>query len=106
MYCYIEPIPLTAEWLIKLGFNEQGGDYIVLDKSSDERLGYVDERSWTSVKIKYWEFIATGDNHKGYLFQWHESEFHNYQKERVIRYVHELQNLYFALTGNELTIIK
>jgi len=60
LYKDIEPIPLTEEWLCKLGF---------------------DNNHWATKWILEDMPIPTG-----------------------IKYVHQLQNLYFALTGKELTL--
>ena len=84
----IQPIPLTEEWLLKLGFNEyidfgcKTGvfDYINLDFSY-------------SMKTKKITIMHNGNNMSHVL------------KKEVI-YVHQLQNLYYALNGEELTIKK
>lgn len=70
-----EPIPLTEEWLLKFGFQKNGCYYI-----SEE----------TNI-----EFYLT--NGKLYCELYGETIFN-------IENVHQLQNLYFALTGEELTI--
>lgn len=74
-----KPIPLTGEWLIKLGFNKHGrnGGYEVSVHSRDEN-GVVN--------------FGLDDGHHGL--------------EPQLKYVHQLQNLYFALTGEELTMKK
>lgn len=74
---YIEnykPIPLTSEWLAALGFE-------------DERLDLGDD--W---------YTLYSYNDEGFVFM------RNNERLRVIKHVHQLQNLYFALTGEELTI--
>lgn len=69
----IEPIPLTEEWLTRFGF-------------------------WT---VKGW------DGYEGFIKYGVELEsntnvpFRNYLDNEV-KHVHQLQNLYFALTGEEL----
>jgi len=101
----IKGIPLTEEWLINFGFekiNER--TFRIIDKSKDEKLGYKDERNWKELDIIYWEYIAMGSYAKGYKFKWNDEKYVNYQKEKTIDYVHKLQNIYFALTGEELTI--
>lgn len=60
----IEPIPLTEEWLVKLGLENK--NEIITDS-----LG------------RYYLLRCQGVQ---------------------LRYVHQLQNLYFAITGEELTI--
>jgi hypothetical protein len=70
-----EPIPLTEEWLLKLGFkNEHNPIYFSID-------GFY-------IEYKNDEF-TTEVGECSYL---------------VLEYVHQLQNLYFALTGEELVI--
>jgi hypothetical protein len=76
-YDEIKPIPLTEEWLERFGF---------------ERLGNGFE-FWESSVFNI-EFIR---NH------WHISYTSNVLCTHI-KYVHQLQNLYFALTGEELTI--
>jgi len=78
---HLHPVPLTEEWLIKFGFGK-----------SDEH-----ERGHNLNPIF------------GFYFDWHFKRFYlEVQSERVrvdhLLYVHQLQNLYFALTGIELTI--
>ncbi len=80
----IQPIPLTEEWLLKFGFKESNatgynGCYNV-------GLGYYVQFMANAVTL----FKETDDN-KLILLTGFE-------------YVHQLQNLYFALTGEELTI--
>lgn len=73
----IEPIPLTEEWLLSFGF-----------------VFYDDFDSWIlNYKHLMKEFIIRSD------FIVSDMEF-----VPNIKYVHKLQNLYFALTGEELTI--
>jgi hypothetical protein len=69
-----EPIPLTEEWLLKFWFISNP---------------YEDRYEKGSIHI---ECIKT----KGETYLWIENMPH-------IKYVHQLQNLYFALTGEELT---
>jgi hypothetical protein len=79
-YHLIEPIPLTEEWLVKFGFFEKY-------KSTSNR--------WN---IKWFEIHDIEDDN-GYL----EGRF-MYDFRLHIQHVHNLQNLYFALTGEELTL--
>lgn len=85
-YENFEPIPLTEEWLINLGFEY----YKVL---SHYRI--VLEDVWYQVKI----------NEEGkFLFSFTNLNYDeaNHMPPKFIKYVHQLQNLYFALAGNEL----
>lgn len=79
----VEPIPLNEEWLVKFGFKGQQ----VYESVSD-----------------YW--IPDGYRTKGHKVQTDGETFvfMGYKDGIEIDYVHQLQNLYFALTGEELTI--
>ena len=75
------PIPLTREWLLKFGFVEKIDAYFYND-------------------------YCIEDIHNGAT--WVISEFDHITDEFTaigcgIKYVHQFQNLYFALTGEELT---
>lgn len=94
----IEPIPLTEEWLEKLGFEFY--DYDVFDKDEDGDMKAI----YTAFRIKngtteYRVDIQPDEKHS-FNIKWLWSE------EVVLSsvlYVHTLQNLFFALTGKELT---
>lgn len=73
-----QPIPLTEEWLVKLGF----------DGYSKYILG------GGRIRIK---FVRNGTRT--------QTSFKNVAIPRQIKYVHQLQNLYFALTGEELVCL-
>jgi hypothetical protein len=73
----IQPIPLTEEWLLKLGFTDEE-DYLELE---------IHE----SLSIIYVGYLALMLD--GVIIQINDV---NSDK------VHQLQNLYFALTGEEL----
>jgi hypothetical protein len=72
----IEPIPLTEEWLIKFGFNKVCSMYI--------RISDINEMEFFDNIITFKDWFC--------------------KLEKKIQYVHQLQNLYFALTNTELTI--
>lgn len=76
-----EPIPLTEEILLKCGF----------DKYSD----HSNEITYLSKDSGY--FIQVYDNSVYFGLNYED-----YRKE--VKYLHQLQNLYFALTGQELEI--
>ncbi len=84
-----EPIPLTEEWLIKLGFNESddGNSYVL---ELDRRWAYLVLEEDFSMSI-YDKEDLSGVNNPCF-------------KEGISKHVHQLQNLYFALTNEELTI--
>jgi hypothetical protein len=74
-------IPLTEEWLLKLGF-ERSGDY------------------HNHTEYDNGELLLNTNGDKFYLFPSESSS------GIKIQYVHQLQNLYFALKGEELIIDK
>lgn len=69
------PIPLTEEWLVRFGFR----------KTFDSPFEYFE---WTDHNLQLSEKF---DCYLGKFTQ-------------PIKYVHQLQNLYFALTGEELKL--
>lgn len=89
----IEPIPLTEEILLKVGFVRTK-----VPMKSD--IEYIDYRMGQFVLfilpkgIVEVEFCAAHNKieERGYL--------------RAVKYLHQLQNLYFALTARELDISK
>lgn len=79
-----EPIPLTEEWLVKFGFEyDENEDWFVLDAESGVSFSHILEGTTL-------------------YFGRLESVWVDVLQE--IKYVHQLQNLYFALTGEELTL--
>ena len=70
------PIPLTEEWLIKLGFKKNNYWF---KNDNMLRFGLIDNQLHCSI----------GNDESGFLYN-------------RINYVHQLQNLYFALTGEQL----
>lgn len=77
----INPIPITPEWLERLGWHLSHHGYWeyftdIIGMTWDKETGFDAHFADTD--------IATGLPH--------------------IKYIHQLQNLYFALTGQELTI--
>jgi hypothetical protein len=78
-YVVFEPIPLTEEWLLKFGFKKPAhtwcGDVFHLTE-------------WDKYPINW--CVAMNKNNAVII--------------EKLKYVHQLQNLYFALTGEELKI--
>lgn len=80
----VQPVPITEKWLLKFGFDkEKFTKYIGKDAGS------------------LWE-ISVLTNSENEVWAW------NMDREMVCflgkcEHVHQLQNLYFALTGQELT---
>lgn len=77
----IPPVPLTEQWLKDFRYK----------KDTKSRYG-----GWLSPEFKYHKIRITIRNNKYYH---NISRYHSIE----IKYVHQLQNLYFALTGKELT---
>lgn len=74
-------IPLTEEWLLKFGFDES---------QNDKYKYYIEPISL---------FRGLGDDNN--KFYYHRS---GHSKCLEVKHVHQLQNLYFALTGEELEL--
>jgi hypothetical protein len=82
----IFPIPLTEKWLVKFGFKPLNGH---------EFSFWLDEWECLSLYAEpYPKSFAIGLS-RGLKDIWSTGKIQN---------VHQLQNLYFALTGQELTI--
>lgn len=79
-----EPIPLTEEWLLKFGFEET---------SDKDFIGGLYTRGKDGFYINKETMSYCGIDYEGTIDDIVE-----------INYVHELQNLYFALTKQELTM--
>jgi len=81
----IKPIPLNEQWLIDFGF-EKINDHIF------QCRGFEYSHLFTKMAfhLSNMEFIIVLNDYDGF--------------EVEVKYVHQLQNLYFALTGEELII--
>ena len=77
----LTPIPLTEEWLIKFGFKEN-----ILYRGR--------KRFWLL------DFNISRHKNKGCVVAYAGRAY------KHIKHVHQLQNIYFAVTGEELTINK
>ena len=76
-FAYCHPIPLTEEWLEKFGFKHTDAGW-----SNGTRANLIK--------------MLSG----GYMLP----SFGQHDFVTELKYVHQLQNLFFALTGEELTI--
>jgi hypothetical protein len=86
VYEDLQPIPLTEEWLLRFGFENYG--VFRLKLSDDTYLrGHINSKGFN---IALDEYDLIGDRETVSL--------------RVIKYVHQLQNLVFSLTGEELKL--
>lgn len=81
----LKPIPLTADILINYGFTESTNEF-----SGVEWREYFLEGEQVNIELKE-------DNKKGFFFHC------DYGFTKLI-YVHQLQNFYHSLTGEELKI--
>jgi len=81
-----DPIPLTEEWLLKLGFKQCGYEMLSWKHETLLPSFNLDGINWADFDEPDYQFL-------------------NYKvADEILRidYVHQLQNLYFALTGEEL----
>ena len=97
---HFKPIPLTEEWLLKFGF---------------EKIPHFTVHNGMKLSIGRNRYLSVGDvnNPNQMMFLCSNVKdsnvvedlvcVHNYDYDGWLN-VHQLQNLYFALTGEELTI--
>ena len=88
---WCKPIKLTEEWLVKFGFKRIDHTYSMND-------GSMNYRYELNGNDPHWCLYFNNRN-----FAFNESKL-NYIHLFHNKYVHQLQNLYFALTGEELNI--
>lgn len=82
-----KPIPLTEEWLLRLRFEDTTDGW-----GNSQGMGFLYKKD---------EFYLCTVDYDSY---WHLSNKTGQPKPNPkVEYVHQLQNLYFALTGEELT---
>lgn len=79
---FIKPIPLTKDWLLKFGLEEEDGKYYFYNPLLMIEVYFTD---YCIIKIIQNDNTICTD---------------------TFEYVHQLQNLYFALTEEELEIKK
>ena len=79
-YENLKPIPLTEEWLLKFGF-QIDETYV---SEQNPYLDYIKDE--VRISMPY------------YSFEFGDGAF------MELKYVHQLQNLYFSLTARELTV--
>lgn len=77
-------LPLTEEWLLKLGF------IVVSDNDFKRRYDIESEGRIDYVKVKH-TLCLSGIRFEGTMLN-------------SIKYVHQLQNFFFLITGRELTV--
>lgn len=76
-----EPIPLTEEWLFKFGVEQGGYDLLFWTKESSMGIFTISGHTDIGFGVRY-----------------------NDEIEPQLKYVHQLQNLYHSLTGEELVL--
>lgn len=84
-----DPIPLTEQWLIDLGFEKQ----LLSDNSAHYYTLELNENKYCDLSI------CSGDKN-GFI----EATLFPYEDWFRYKYVHELQNLFFSITGRELEL--
>ena len=89
---FVHPIPLTEEWLLNLGFIKDDNEF-----RSPKIIGFKNSVYEICVRL-----------HDDFFDMLLEEEELNVDTFTVIlplklKYVHQLQNIYFALIGKELT---
>lgn len=88
-YDEIKPIPITEQWLTDFGFEKE--------PLSDDSVHYQ------ILKLnndKHCDLCLSSGDKKGFL----EVTLFPYEDWFRFRYVHQLQNIYFSLTGEELEL--
>ena len=105
-YSDLKPIPLTEDWLLRFGFQ---------DDNKEEREKYKHfptnflRKNVTPLSRYFWVYrendplLAKRKDIRGI----EQGEFQVWANQSYcmsVQYVHELQNLYFALTKQELTL--
>jgi hypothetical protein len=83
---FYEPIPLTEEWLVKFGFEEYDrmGDNIFFAFKKEDNFKFNLHLFFLELSVSFYGL--------------------NWERAIKLKYVHQLQNLYFAITGEELSI--
>jgi hypothetical protein len=96
---HIKGIPLSPDWLTKFGFSEEQNtsmpyheNYWSVQVDLDSRLAV----SFANFRKDYGVYVEYTDS------PFPEDECKKYPIAFGIKYVHQLQNLFFSLTGYEL----
>lgn len=119
---YLKPIPLTEDWLVRFGFEEvqefikkgNGADWqpeypktifkgFKIEINEDHYFVYFESNmQWLSKgNFKLNEDLSYGIILGSFYDQYECSDIVNC---KIPEYIHQLQNLYFVLTGKELTL--
>ena len=76
-------VPISENWLIRMGFKRMCHQYCL-----------------SLIGDDFYDFTMISEQGKGFS----EVVLYPFEDFRKYKYVHEVQNLYFAITGNELDI--
>jgi len=87
----VQPIPLTEEWLLKFGFSKNENDVLQIETTLMP-LSITLSDNYPDEKYKAW--VYEDENFRYHIIS------------DNIKYVHQLQNLYFDLTNEELNLNK
>ena len=95
-----EGIPITEEWLLKLGFVKSGDEHHISIDLIKDPVGYesnqIDIQIDLGISMITVEQTTVDSGDEGY--------FRGEIFPKFPVHIHQLQNLYFSLTGEELTI--
>lgn len=102
LFSDLTPIPITKEWLLKASF---------FNDENNSDLYYISQYFSTMAPRPRFALIKLHkepfeDNHYQFLFYDVEKEQGIISLGIKIKYLHELQNMYWALKGEDLTINK
>lgn len=89
---YYEYVPLTEEWLVRLGF--EYASFTVADED-----GVYREKTMPNK-----DYFKHPDLSEKIIFYLPYFNFNYYIGSQTIKYVHQLQNLFHSLTGAELEV--
>lgn len=103
---FLKPIPLAEEWLFKFKWKYQDRD---VNRSDGKK-----ERFYISPFFgehrEYWIELQLSNNSFGHSFMWlcwdigGGNDHIHFPQGHKIDYVHQLQNIFFALAGEEPTL--
>ena len=107
-------IPLTPEWLEKFGFEARepyswrGNGYDYQTGSKTTYKDFIRQVGGSTLFCRYEYFEGSAWTDPDEYLSVHYGTYYPRAEERVpmnmeVKWIHQLQNLYFALTGTELT---
>lgn len=109
-YLCITPIPLTEEILLKCGFEKtiwSGYNENKHFRQNFKYYGWVKDNIWCFISLKSLDENKEDKPHffgRRLLSHIYEDTWSFEQREGFTTYVHQFQNLFFALTNEELEI--